>query len=488
MRFGITFKLFAAILATSIVVVAVMMIAQRISFTRGFLDYAGRVEAVRLESLTAGLAKSWARERSWAFVQGDGPAWRRLLHERLRAGPRVRLPPARHAADHPPGPSPRRGDDDDGRRSDLFHLGPRLTLLDAGRNYVAGAPNPPADATLRAIESGGTTVGWLAVAPLRKLTSKFDLRFEAQQRRAAFASSAFALLLAAIVAVLMARHFLRPVHRLTRGTRALAAGDFSTRIATTGSDELGRLAHDFNLLARTLEKNEQARRSFMADVSHELRTPLAVLRGEIEALEDGVRVPTPEALASLRAEVHTLGKLVDDLYDLALSDVGALTYQRREVDVAQVLETTAAGFQDSFAAHGLTLRIEVPPGPRPRVFADAGRLQQLFNNLLENSLRYTDPGGRLEIRCAYAGEQLRIDFQDTAPGVPADAMGHLFERLFRVERSRSRSHGGAGLGLAICRNVVEAHGGRIEARASPLGGLWLAISLPLAGAATGPGT
>src|SRR5205823_1283674 len=209
--------------------------------------------------------------------------------------------------------------------------------------------------------------------------------------------------------------------------------NYATRVPVDSQDELGRLAADFNRLAETLERNETLRRRFMADVSHELRTPLAVLSAELEALEDGVRPLTRESLGSLRGEVNALGLAV---------------------------ETALSG--------------------DARVFGDADRLVQLFRNLLENSARYTDPGGRVQIALRRQDGRAILDFDDAAPGVPAESLPHLFERFYRVDSSRSRANGGAGLGLAICSSIAAAHGGEIAAAPSPLGGLRVRVALPLA--------
>ena len=288
--------------------------------------------------------------------------------------------------------------------------------------------------------------------------------------------AALALLLSALVSLLLARRLLRPIRRITAGAKALGAGRYTTRIPADRGDELGRLAQDFNHLAAALERNEQARRQWVADISHELRTPLAVLRGEIEALLDGVRQASEDRLKSLHGEVLDLGKLVDDLYELALSDLGALDYRREPLDLAEVIEETVEGFQRRFGAKGLALVNRVQ-GPLP-LTGDDRRLRQLFTNLLENSQRYTDPGGRLVISVAVVDGWYRLLLEDTSPAVPDQALGRLFERLYRVDKSRSRNLGGAGLGLAICRNIVTAHGGRIEAAHSSLGGLALTVRLP----------
>lgn len=219
------------------------------------------------------------------------------------------------------------------------------------------------------------------------------------------------------------------------------------------------------------------RRDFMADISHELRTPLAVLRGELEAIQDGVRQFTPESVTSLQAEVATLTKLVDDLHQLSMSDEGALAYQKKSVDAVSLVEIAAGAFRERFASRNLTLSLELPESAT--VFGDPHRLMQLFNNLLENSLRYTDSGGRTLIQLIPRDNTLLLRFADSGPGVSDEQLQRLFERFYRTEGSRNRASGGSGLGLAICLNIVEAHGGAIHAAHSPFGGVSITVELPL---------
>ena len=216
----------------------------------------------------------------------------------------------------------------------------------------------------------------------------------------------------------------------------------------------------------------------MADISHELRTPLAVLRGEIEALQDRVRTFTPEAARSLHSEVMRLNRLVDDLFQLSMSDIGALTYRKENVDVLAILNREAELFRSEFTEKNISLKLDISTKDEIYIFGDPERMQQLFDNLFSNSLKYTDPGGTLSITCQSAAGGTEILFQDSSPSVPAADIDKLFERLYRVESSRNRASGGAGLGLAICRNIVEAHGGSIAAESSPLGGVLVRITLP----------
>ena len=335
----------------------------------------------------------------------------------------------------------------------------------------------PKDGTRRSIMVDGVEVGAVIASPVERLTRNTDINFDRQQKRTSWLIVALATLLAALATFPLARGLLAPVKRLVEGTHRLAAGDFSTRVAATSSDELGRLAKDFNQLASTLERNQQMRRDLMADISHELRTPLAVLRGELEAIQDGIRKFTPDSIASLQAEVATLTKLVDDLHQLSMSDEGALSYQKTSVDIINLLEVAAGAFRERFASRGLSIGVSLPESAT--IFGDRDRLMQLFNNLLENSLRYTDSGGGLQISASQSGDMLVLDFADSAPGVTDEQLERLVERFYRTEGSRNRASGGSGLGLAICLNIVAAHGGSLRAGHSPLGGVSIKVELPL---------
>jgi two-component system sensor histidine kinase BaeS len=476
MKLGITSKLFLAILATCIVVAVAMSVAVRISFQWGFLGYVNELERQRLANLSTVLADGYGDQGNWHFLQGNEAEWRRLFGSVERA---LRRPADPDAWQRRPPPAEAL------RREPMRLVSGRLSVLDADRRVVVGNPEPPADAVERPILVNGRTVGYLVAGRLRRLTSAADLEFQEQQMKASWVIGALAVLLAAGVAVWLARTFLAPTRRLAQATHRLAAGDYATRVPVSSADELGRLAEDFNRLASTLERNEQMRRNFMADVSHELRTPLAVMRGELEAMEDGLQPLNRQSLQSLRAEVATLTKLVGDIYELSLADVGALTYRLTDVDAAEVLERVLAGYRERLAARGIAVGLDVPVTTGTGIQGDPERLTQLFNNILENSVRYTQENGRVQLRCETVGPNLRIEVHDSGPGVPAELLPRLFERFYRMESSRNRATGGAGLGLAICRSIVQAHGGTIQALASDLGGLCLRIELPRTGSKEG---
>jgi two-component system sensor histidine kinase BaeS len=439
MKAGITLKLFLAILAAAAVAAAAMALATRWSFQSGFLGYLSQVDAQRLDTLSTSLADEYRRHGSWDFVRNDYSKLREIV-------------------------------------ATSAQLTQRFTLVDAQRSLVVGNPET-AGTPERPIIVDDRIVGWIARAPMRRLSSAAEEAFQQEQLRASWIIAGFAVALAALIAVVMARALLLPVKRVAEATHRLAGGNYATRVEVRSGDELGRLAGDFNKLAETLERNETLRRRFMADVSHELRTPLAVLSGELEALEDGVRPLNKNSLVSLRSEVSALSKLVNDLNQLALADVGALAYRKENVDVVPLVEQAVESYRERLAARGLELE-SAWNGEAVPVYGDTDRLLQMFRNLLENSARYTDSGGRVRVAVRREHDRVAIDFDDSAPGVPPDALPRLFERFFRVDAARTRANGGAGLGLALCRSIADAHGGDIRADHSPLGGLRVRVTLP----------
>jgi two-component system sensor histidine kinase BaeS len=354
----------------------------------------------------------------------------------------------------------------------------RLYLLDSSKNILIKNAKVTVDTTVTPLLYQGRVVGYLGLLPYQIISDAPQQRFLREQKLALALTAGVVVLLASALSLLLARRLVKPIQELTHATHQLAAGSFAVRVSAAAHDELGQLARDFNALALALEQGELTRRQWVADISHELRTPLAILRGEIEALQDGIRQPTTDKINSLHSEVMHLVRLVDDLYQLSLSDVGALTYRKSELDLASVLKEKVMPFRSDFLSKNISLELKIPENGGVSFFGDSERLHQLFSNLLDNSLKYTDSGGRLQVALYVENSKVTIDFIDSTPNVPEAELDRLFERLYRVESSRNRLTGGAGLGLAICRNIVTAHNGNITAQASPMGGLWIRIELP----------
>lgn len=376
--------------------------------------------------------------------------------------------------------SRRRGweEEADGLRPSPVDAAARMTLQDANGLFVVGNPTPGLDAIHVPVMVDGQLVGWVLSTPFTEVTDAADLAFQRRQETAVWYIAGLALLLAGLITWALARVMLVPTRRLAAATRALAEGNYETRVPVRSEDELGQLARMFNRLASTLQRTENMRRSLMADVSHELRTPLAIMRGELESVEDGLQPLDQRVLESLQVEVATLSKLVDDIHQLALAEVGPLSYRWQVIDVGSLLEQMLPAWRERLGSRGLSLKT-TGLADKICVSGDPDRLRQVFQNVLENAVRYADCGGMLQVSCQREGPNAVIAFDDSGPGMPETDYARLFDRFYRREASRNRATGGSGLGLAICRGIVEAHGGRIFAQESPLGGLRIRIELLL---------
>jgi two-component system sensor histidine kinase BaeS len=361
--------------------------------------------------------------------------------------------------------------------------GYRIGLLDKDGSYLAGAIANPLmiafasiDTIRRPLVVEGMTIGYLILAKPQNSNDELAVAFLVQQQRNILLVAVISVLLSGLAAALLAAGFRRPIKQLVAGARRLEKAQFNTRLTIRRSDELGELADAFNHLAARLEETEHSRQEWIAVTSHELRTPLSVLRGQLEALHDGIRKATPENIATMLRNVSLLTKLVDELHQLARADVGHWLYNKAPGDLWSVVVGEWEGFSEKFRAAGLAASLSARP-PGCVVEFDIDRMRQVVSNLLENSVRYTSTGGRIEVSGSIVGQELRVVIDDSAPAVPEQSIGRLGERFFRVEPSRSRQLGGAGLGLALCGQILEAHDGRLEFGPSPLGGLRVTIAL-----------
>lgn len=498
-KISISHRLFLAVLLTSLAVAATGLWMLRDGVQRGFSRYVTQIELGRLGLLASKLEADYRRDGKWPDIaDSQRRDWLQPSFERLRHDPFAKMSgmfpdpgqrppfrePPRFDDGHQPGPPPP-GPLPPGARPpgppDRFSLHERVGLTDARGHYLAGMSASP-DAPRRELRVNDTVVGYLTLVPSADPSDAIAQAFLADQARQLLLIALVCIILSALAAALLAAHFRRPIKQLVNATGELTRGRFETRIDSERSDELGTLATAVNRLAAMLEQHEDSRRQWVADTSHELRTPVAVLRAQIEALVDGVRQPGEVQFIAMQRQVTALGKLIDELNELSRADVGQLQHRMAALHPWEVAVAEAEGFRDRFAGANLRLRIE-PPTQSPELQADASRLQQVVANLLENSLRYSDAGGEVRLSSRIEKNHWLLQVDDTAPGVPDDALPHLGTRFFRVERSRNRAFGGSGLGLALCQRIIEAHGGQLQFSHSPLGGLRSTVSLPLRAAA-----
>lgn len=348
-------------------------------------------------------------------------------------------------------------------------------IADGARNLEQYALLRVPHADLR--DAGGATVGTLYVAGApSKAPSGVEL-FAASLNRTLLTAGAISAAIALLAAIFLSRRILRPVESLTAAVRQMEKGDLSRRVETASKDEIGELARAFNSMADNLARVERLRRNMVGDVAHELRTPLTNIRCHLEALQDKVVSPTPEIIDSLYEEALLLNRLIDDLQDLALVEAGQISLKPERLSVRNEAAQAVGAMRQSLENNGLTLRIDIPQDC-PDVFADSKRFGQILRNLLNNAITHTFDGGKITVRARATGSRVEVTVEDTGSGIAAEDLPFVFERFYRADASRSRATGGAGLGLAIVRQIVEAHCGAIGIESETGRGTKIHFTLP----------
>ncbi len=362
----------------------------------------------------------------------------------------------------------------------------RLLLADASGSVVAdtqqaliGNQLPPAElAASIPIVSGGTTVGYLFSPDGMSLNPGNAQVVFARLNRGVLLAGIISAALGLVVSLALAYTLLRPVRALTVAAQKLAEGDLSQRVEVRGDDELATLGHTFNQMADSLQQAEESRRAMTADIAHELRTPLAVQRANLEALQDGVYPLSVDNLDPVIDQNLLLTHLVEDLRTLALADAGQIELERTPTDLVALLGRVVERFQPQAANQQVSLIISPPVVALPQVLLDPIRLEQILTNLLSNALRYTPPGGLVELAVDSTATTALVRVHDSGPGIPPEALPYIFGRFYRVDKSRTRLEGGSGLGLAIARQLARAHGGDLTVANHPTGGAVFTLILP----------
>jgi signal transduction histidine kinase len=319
--------------------------------------------------------------------------------------------------------------------------------------------------------------------PLTTTSAALDAAFRDALMRALLVSGALATCAAIVLSLFVSHQITRPVRRMVSATRRIGGGHYAERVvvpAADRGDELGELAASFNDMAASLENTERYRLELVGDVAHELRTPIATLQGNLEGLLDGVVKPSEETWAKLHTEAGRLRRLVDDLQELSRAEARQIPIVARPVAPRMIVEAAVGRVEPHFAEKGLSLTTTVLP-PLPQVLADSDRAVQVLSNLLTNALRYTLAPGTVEVGAMRQGGYVAFRVRDNGIGIASDALPHVFDRFYRVDKSRSRALGGSGIGLTIAKALVEAMGGRITAESPGLDqGSTFTFTLPVA--------
>ncbi|WP_413694070.1 ATP-binding protein [Psychromonas sp. KJ10-2] len=356
-----------------------------------------------------------------------------------------------------------------------------FAVFDANDALIVGHYIKGIDYNRIAIMTDKVNVGWLMIPKHKQITDGYELDFIKQQRSYLWLIALITMVLVILITLPLARHLAEPIKKIILGMHKLTQGDYQQHVDVKRKDELGELSRDFNELALTLYENDSARKRWLANISHELRTPVAILRGELEAILDGVRALEKQNIESANDEVKHLQHLIDDLHLLTSADIGGMHYRKQSLDVGLWLESEVPKYTSYLAAANIKLELEKQSGEFI-AFVDPTRLCQLFENIMNNCIKYSIAN---LVKLSWAvithdqQKYLQITVEDNGVGVAEHHLPHLFESLYRVENSRNRQTGGSGLGLSICSHIVSAHQGNIKAAKAKLGGLAVIIELPL---------
>lgn len=455
------------------------------SMRAGFINYVVQVELDRFEPLIDVLVEQH---------DAGNPGWPELVGKRRQFNELVRqaVPPgnSEDAPNSPPNQTERKQHqpwiDGNARRpprwtgpGDPRSLGRRLAILDPNMALVVGAGFNYSENGLRAIsDADGNILGYVSIIKPGVSDNASNEVFIKDQLRVLALTFIMALIISAIAAYLLARQFTKPVNHLVSGTDALAKGRYNLRLEKSSEDEFGNLVDQFNQLAAQLSAQEKAERQWMSDTSHELQTPIAVLRAEIEAMQDGVRTADEKTLNTLHQSITRLSALVKDISQLSNAREGRVVVNWTREDISVMAAQAAQKAQGLIDDAGL--KFEANLQEDLMVDCDAMRIGQLIDNILTNARRYTNAPGTIRLSVTSDDEEhvtIRVDDSNNCP--PEYAREKLFDRFYREDQSRARAKGGSGLGLSICKLIVNAHAGQIIAEPSPLGGLAMIIKLPL---------
>ncbi len=336
----------------------------------------------------------------------------------------------------------------------------------------------PAHTELR--NSSSEVIGMLYLVPAAHAElTRNERQFLGTVNKSLILAGASSVALAVLAAFFLARRILRPVNALTSAAQRMRSGDLSVRVPARGRDELAELARSFNSMADAMAHTEELRRNLVSDVAHELRTPLASIRCQLEAMQDGLTEPGPEAINSIHDEAMQLNRLVEDLQELASADAAQFSLNLHDISLKDQAEQVGHSLKGLAHARGVAIEVRLPEN-LPLVRADAGRLKQILTNLLQNAIMHTPAGGKSTLTATIDNAWIEVRVADTGSGIAPEHLPHIFERFFRTDESRSRATGGSGLGLAIVKQLVELHGGRVWAESDLGQGTTIRLTLPQA--------
>ncbi|MCF6144659.1 MULTISPECIES: ATP-binding protein [Pseudoalteromonas] len=476
-------KLFLILFSFSFLLITSLVLLMQWSIGQGMIDYVNAKEVKALQPLVSQFAQRYQRDSSWRSFEGDERQFFRLVIQQLVDSqfvpdipPRKREPHRQRlersmTLDRPVPPEHRLPP---GHAADY-------ALLDSHKKVIVGHYKSDLKYTDIPIELNDKVIGYLAVSKRKGLVDGYELDFLEQQTSYLWLIGLIALSCTLLITFFLARNLVGPVKKIAKGMHQLSQGNFEHQLKLKRHDEIGQLSEDYNTLALTLAHNEQVRKRWLANTSHELRTPIAILMGELEAMQLGVRPLSVENIRSANDEAHHLKRLIEDLHMLNSAELGGMHFTMQPLSIAELLLTVKQKYTTIFKNNAIELNI-TEFSEEITISADNTRLMQLFGNILMNAVHYAQCS-KLQIAVtkvtSISQNYVVINIEDNGIGVEDEHLAHLFEYLYRVDDARNRQQGGSGLGLSLCQHIVHAHQGEIAAMRAPLGGLGIMIKLPM---------
>lgn len=474
---------------TLLSLIAVMMLSMaglmKLSFEKNFTQYRKNIEIRFNNNLLKNLENHYAETQGWHELTDNRRLWNEMINDSMVESRQSQSQRPRPPRDRKP-PRKRQNIDRNLNLNQVEkappHRRPRIiapiSVLNLEKNKVVGTRSILGkDRNYININHDSRIVGYLAVTPFKAGNNDLDRRFAKSMKSMILNLTLIMLLLAILLTFPIARYFTKRIDQINSATEKISAGDFEVQIQTKTNDEIDQLSKNFNHLARTLNSNRNSQRTMMADIAHELRTPVAVILGEIEAIQDGVHPANHKTFGLLHSQISSLKNLINDLNELSESDLGSLKYQMQSLDLTSLLKVTVQSYVHKFSQKNITLTYQSSV-KECMIKGDKNRLNQLFNNLLNNSFEYTDENGKTEIKLSEIDSYYRIEILDSKPGLNKKQIDKIFDRLYRAEESRNRNSGGTGLGLAIVKQIAKSHNAEIYAENSPLGGINIILEFP----------
>ena len=432
-----------------------MFVVSTWSFQNGFLDYINRTELNKLEGLNVALQEIYREDASWLKLKKNKRLWRSLLDEHIRNPTK-------------PLESTLLRNNTKDFKSKHTKNRDHIFLLNNNKELIIGARRRYDQALFTPIMLDNKIVGYIGIEKKIQLSHKLDRVFSEQQQKSYAWIALGSILISILIAVPFSSRLIKPIQALVFSTQEISLGKYQTRVSVKSKDEIGLLSQSFNAMLDNIELHQKTQQQWLADISHELRTPLTVLKAEIEAILDGIRQADTNTIESLHQEINYINNLVEDLHELAKSDIKALRLSKEIFNLKSLIIEAKDIFEQEISQKNININIICSEDIK--IFADKNRLSQVFINLFQNNCRYTQENARVEIK-VNVNDDIEILWEDSAPGVSDENLLKLFDRLFRIDDSRSEFHKGSGLGLSICKSIIENHGGKMMGFHSKTGGL-----------------